>query len=313
MPKNIVVIGGGHGLAAILAGIKDIEDVNISAIVTVADDGGSTGRIRENYDIPAMGDLRNILLAVSNTDPLVKNLLEFRFDGAEEKDIMGHNLGNLVLTALTSIKGSFLESIDIMSKFLNVKVDIIPSSSQFLTLYAIMEDDTIVRGEKNIPHINNRIKRVYYQNDVIANTKALEAIEKADYIIYGIGSIYTSILAILIIDEIKKAIDNSNGKKIYFANAMTQPGETDRYTLEDHVRALNEHGAKVDVVIKPKDILPNVLVQKYELKGSRQVMIAEKEHDYQIIEDYLLSFNANYIRHDYDLIKQCIIKYLGNN
>ena len=153
-PLKVVVIGGGHGQSVILRGIKFIQDIQISAIVTVADDGGSTGRLRRQFHIPAMGDIRAVLIALAESETLLKNLMEYRFEGdpdpdQEDQGVMGHNLGNLILTALTQSCGSFLESIGILSKILNVRGDIIPATTQVITLFARMADGTIVRGESN--------------------------------------------------------------------------------------------------------------------------------------------------------------------
>lgn len=210
-PLKVVVIGGGHGQSVILRGIKFIQDIQISAIVTVADDGGSTGRLRRQFHIPAMGDIRAVLIALAESETLLKNLMEYRFEGdpdpdQEDQGVMGHNLGNLILTALTQSCGSFLESIGILSKILNVRGDIIPATTQVITLFARMADGTIVRGESNIPNMNNRIDTVFYQETVKASEKAVRAIREADVIIYGIGSIFTSILPNLIIPEIAEAI-----------------------------------------------------------------------------------------------------------
>ncbi len=159
--KKITAIGGGHGLSAILKGIKDIPDTEISAIVTVADDGGSTGRLRKRYTIPAMGDVRNVLLALSDGEPLLHELMNYRFEGEDNMDIAGHSLGNLILTALTNMTGSFNEAIRITSDMLMVKGRIIPSTLQNVTLFAQMDDGTIVKGEANIPSLIHNIERVF--------------------------------------------------------------------------------------------------------------------------------------------------------
>ena len=153
--KNVVAIGGGHGLSTILKGIKDIKDINISAIVTVADDGGSTGRIRERYTIPAMGDIRSVMLALSDSEPLMHDLMNYRFAGEDNMDIAGHSLGNLILTALTNMSGSFDKAIKTTSELLKVHGKIIPSTLQSVELSAKMEDGTIVLGEKIYRVINN--------------------------------------------------------------------------------------------------------------------------------------------------------------
>lgn len=305
--KKVVVIGGGHGQSAILRGIKNIEDIDITAIVTVADDGGSTGRLRKHFHIPAMGDIRNVLISLAESETLLSTLMEYRFESeqGEDEDVMGHNLGNLILTAMTQASGSFMESIATLSKVLNVKGRIIPASSQVITLYARMEDGTIVRGESNIPDMNNRISRVFYEETVSAMPAAVEAIMTADVIIYGIGSVYTSILPNLIIPAIQQAIHQSSAQVIYFCNAMTQPGETDGYTMEDHVKAFFEHGSRVDVVVYANNIIPQGVIQKYLLESSIPVVITQKEHPYKIEKYDLLDFDDDLIRHNSMKIQKC--------
>lgn len=305
--KKVVVIGGGHGQSAILRGIKNIENIDITAIVTVADDGGSTGRLRKHFHIPAMGDIRNVLISLAESETLLSTLMEYRFESeqGEDEDVMGHNLGNLILTAMTQASGSFMESIATLSKVLNVKGRIIPASSQVITLYARMEDGTIVRGESNIPDMNNRISRVFYEETVSAMPAAVEAIMTADAIIYGIGSVYTSILPNLIIPAIQQAIHQSSAKVIYFCNAMTQPGETDGYTMEDHVNAFFEHGSRVDLVVYANNIIPQGVIQKYLLESSIPVVITQKEHPYEIEKYDLLDFDDDLIRHNSMKIQKC--------
>ncbi len=306
--KKVVVIGGGHGQAAILRGIKNIESIDITTIVTVADDGGSTGRLRRHFQMPAMGDIRNVLVSLAESESLLSNLMEFRFEDTEkeESDVLGHNLGNLILTAMTQVSGSFLESITTLSKVLNVKGRIIPASSEVITLYAKMADGTIVRGESNIPNMDNRIQEVYYTQEVNAMPSAIEAIMEADLIIYGIGSVYTSILPNVIIPKIKEALDACQAKTIYICNAMTQPGETDGYKMEDHVDALIKHGVKIDTVVFHNNVIPERSIQKYLEEGSTVVGIRDKQHVYQIRKFDLLDFDQYLIRHNSMKIKNCI-------
>lgn len=311
--KNVVVIGGGTGLSVMLRGLKQIENINLTAIVTVADDGGSTGRIRRQFHIPAMGDIRNVMCAMAQEETIFTSLMNFRFDG-DESDLGGHNLGNLILTALTQTTGSFMEAISTFSKFLNVKGNIIPSSLEVLTLFAIMEDGTIVRGESNIPEFNNRIDKVFYQKRVTPTQEALQAIHEADVIVYGIGSLYTSILSNVIVDGVAEQLKANPVKKIYFCNAMTQPGETDDFTLEDHVRAIDKHAFPhaVDVVITHNNRASEELLKKYEEMGSIPVRIAEPEHDYQILKRDVLSFEEDLIRHDSNKIRDVLNELINS-
>lgn len=311
--KNVVVIGGGTGLSVMLRGLKQIQNINLSAIVTVADDGGSTGRIRAQFHIPAMGDVRSVMCAMAPEETIFTSLMNYRFDG-EDSELGGHNLGNLILTALTQTTGSFMEAIRTFSKFLNVKGSIIPSSLDVLTLYAVMEDGTIVRGESNIPQFDNRIMKVFYQNRVEPTRETLQAIHEADVIVYGIGSLYTSIMPNVIVDGVVEQLRANPVKKIYFCNAMTQPGETDDFTLEDHVRAIQEHSfpEAVDLVITHTNKASKELLKKYDAMGSIPVRIAEKEHSYQIIERDVLNFDDGLIRHDSNKIRDVLAELINS-
>lgn len=305
--KNIVVIGGGTGQSVILKAIKNIPNINITTIVTVADDGGSTGRLRQQMNIPGLGDVRNVMCALAEEETLFTQLMEYRFlEDVEE--IGGHNLGNLILAALTETEGSFTNAISEISKILNVKGTIVPSTNQVITLFAKMEDGTIVKGESNIPNFNNHIQEVFYQEEVKANPEAIKAIEKADIILFGIGSLYTSVIPCLIINGICDAIKKSKAKKYYLCNVMTQPGETDYYSVEDHVEAIEKHTYKgiVSEVIVTKNNSSNELIKKYKDMGAYPVRIRQEKHNYKIIEEDLLDNKHQKIRHDFDKICKLI-------
>ena len=309
--KKVVVIGGGHGQAQILRGIKRIENIDITAIVTVADDGGSTGRIRSFYNIPAMGDIRSNLIALSSSENFMSDLMDFRFGNQDRsEDFMGHNLGNLILTALTEITGSFMQAILTLSDVLNAKGRIVPSSLDSITLFAKMDDDTIVKGEANIPNFNHHIKEVFYQKEVHATKEAVEAIREADLVIYGIGSLYTSILPNIIIPEIKAALDETKALKIYFANCMTQNNETFDYDLKDHIDAMEKHGAQIDLVIKHNEHIPFYIRNKYIATNSCEVLDKGNCHQ-EVIERPLLDFSTNLVRHDSEKIKKVVEEILN--
>ena len=305
---KIVVIGGGHGQSAICRGIKNIPDAEITAIVTVADDGGSTGRLRRQFHIPAMGDIRNVMISLAEDETVMKELMDFRFEDpdGDGMDVHGHNLGNLILTALTQQRGSFLEAIQTIGQVLNVKGTIVPATTQVITLFARMEDGVIVKGEASIPNVNNHIREVFYDEEVTADPEAVQAILDAELIIYGVGSVYTSILQNVIIPEIRDALKETTAKRVYICNAMTQPGETDGYSVEDHVDALLHHGAPVDAVLVPSDILPYEIVSRYFDEGSTPVMLKYQKHDYEVIQKSLLNFDRKLIRHDTQKVAEAI-------
>ncbi len=309
--KKVVIIGGGTGLSVMLRGMKSIENIQLSAIVTVADDGGSTGRIRDSYQIPAMGDVRHVMCAMAEEESIFTELMNYRFDG--EGDIAGHNLGNLLLLALAQTTGSFMEAIRTFSRVLKVKGKIIPSTLEVVTLFAIMEDGTIVRGEDSIPKFRNHIDRVFYQRDIKAAKEALEAIREADLIIYGIGSLYTSIMPNLIIDEIRNELIANPCRKVYFCNAMSQPGETDHYSVEDHVNAILHHAYAnaVDIVVANNNQFSAEMLEKYAAMGSTPIYLKEERHPYLVLERDLMNMDGSLIRHDSQKVKKVVEEILA--
>lgn len=308
--KKVVIIGGGTGLSVMLRGMKHIDDIQLSAIVTVADDGGSTGRIRDSYQIPAMGDIRHVMCAMAEEESIFTELMNYRFGG--EGDIAGHNLGNLLLLALSQTTGSFMEAIRTFSRVLKVRGKIIPSTLEIVTLFAIMEDGTIVRGEDNIPKFRNHIDRVFYQRDIKATKESLEAIREADLIIYGIGSLYTSIMPNLIIDEIRNELIANPCRKVYFCNAMSQPGETDHYSLEDHVNAILHHAYAdaVDIVVTNNNTFSKEMLDKYSAMGSAPIPIREQRHPYLVLQRDLMDMDDALIRHDSQKVKAVVEEIL---
>lgn len=313
---NVVVIGGGTGSATLLRGFKTLDNVHLTSIVTVADNGGSTGRIRDRYNLPAMGDIRNVMCAMAPSETLLTSLMEYRFEDVKingDRDIGGHNLGNLILTALIQKLGNMNTAIGEISKILNIQGDIIPSTTETIQLFARMMDGTIVMGEENIPKGMDQIDYVYYQSDVSATPKAIANIEKADLIVLGIGSLYTSILPNIIIKGIQDAIRKSSAKVIYYCNAMTQPGETESLSAEDHVRAIERHGDfKIDAMVFAKDILPLSVRDTYLEQSSTQVRLMENHHAYDVFHFPLLNFSNGIVRHDPQLVAKSLTVLFQN-
>ncbi len=249
--------------------------------------------------MPAMGDIRNVMLSLAGNETLLGDIMNYRFDSHSRSTLAGHNLGNLILTALTDSMGDFMSAIQSLSKVLSVMGEIIPASKDIITLCAKMADGTIIRGESNIPMYQNHIVEVFYDVEVKATEKALEAIHNADIILFGVGSIYTSILPNVIIPEIKEALQKTQAKKIYYCNAMSQAGETEGYCAEDHVNALQNHGNfKFDLVVGASDTIPQEVLDVYEEDGLNPVHFIEKEHDYKILRQELLTFEDNIVWHD---------------
>lgn len=313
MKQKVVLIGGGTGLSAMMMGLKNLDNLELSGIVTVADSGGSTGRLRDLYNIPAMGDIRHVLsaMAMSEDQDLFANLMNFRFDGVS--DIGGHNLGNLIFLALTEITGSFVGAIEAISHVLNVKGRIYPSTLDVVTLYAMMADGTLVRGEDSIPKAKNHIDHVFYQQRVQAYRPAIEAIDQADLILYGTGSLYTSIMPNLIIPEMVKHLQANPCPKVYFCNVMSQQGETDGYSVEDHITALEKHAyvGCVDSVVYNQSYMPQSILDAYAKEGSYPIQLARKSHPYETIGHPMVQFDAyGRVRHNPEAVCTMVKQYL---
>jgi len=235
---KVVTIGGGTGLSVLLRGLKKYP-LDITAIVTVADDGGSSGKIRSDMNIPSPGDIRNVIAALSDVEPYLEKMFQYRFDSGEVK---GHPVGNLMLAAMTDIHGDFTTAVKVMSKILNVRGKVLPTTNDIATLNAVLSTGEIIRGESSITEAGGIIDHVYITpSRVRPNEDVLKAIEEADYIIMGPGSLYTSIIPNLVISNVSERIRESEAKKIYVCNVMTQHGETDNYTVSDHIKAINKH------------------------------------------------------------------------
>lgn len=269
-PK-IVAIGGGTGLSMLLKGIKHITN-NITAVVTVGDDGGSSGRLREDMGILPPGDIRNCIAALADDEDLITKLFQYRFKSGE--GLEGHSFGNLFLTALCAITGDMVRAVKESSNVLSIRGRVLPSTLDDMKLVAEMEDGRIIHGESNIPEAHGKIKRLF--TDPV-KCKALEdviaAIKEADLIILGPGSLYTSVIPNLLIEEIAQEVVASNAKKIYVCNIMTQPGETDNYSVADHVSALMSHAnsRKIIDAVLVNDFIPANLASKYQMAGSYPV------------------------------------------
>jgi uncharacterized cofD-like protein len=270
-PK-VVVIGGGTGLSVLLRGLKHFP-VEITAIVTVADDGGSSGKLRDEFNIPAPGDLRNVMVALSEVEPLVEELLQYRFK--EDSSLGGHPLGNLLLTAMIGVTGDLVSAMKGLRKVFDINGNILPSTCESVTLLAEMEDGEIISGESMIPKAGKRIKRVFFEEYPEPVDEAVKAVEEADLIVLGIGSLYTSIMPNLLIPKMRDALVKSKGKKVYICNAMQQPGETKGYRLSDHIEAINRHVKEefLDVVVADSSKIPEYVMEKYYLEGADRVKV----------------------------------------
>ena len=286
-------------MSTLLRGLKQFP-LDISAIVSVSDDGRSTGRLRQEFNTPAVGDIRQVLVALSETEPLVQKLMNYRFETTS--DLNGHTVGNLILTAVTNITGNLSNGIESLSKVFNLKGKVIPLTEDNITLVAVMEDGSIVEGEHNITQSNKIIERVYYKEKPIVTPEAIEAIQTADLIILSMGSLYTSIIPNLLCHDLVSAINKSSAKIMYVCNMMTQPGETDNFNVSDHIKTLNKYlgKRKVDVVIANNGEIRQDLINKYAVLEQKSPVKIDKEKikDEIIIEDDFVIVDDNMIRHN---------------
>ena len=310
---RVVAIGGGTGQPVLLRGLKG-QDAEITAVVTVADDGGSSGRLRSDFFMPPPGDIRNCLVALADTEPLLEELLQHRFDTSSE--LSGHSFGNLFLAAMTDITGDFETAVKETSRVLAVRGRVLPAAKRAITLAATFEDGTRVVGESKIPLLHKRIKRVeLVPADVDPLPDVLQAIEEADAIVVGPGSLYTSILPNLLVPGIADAIRKSPARVIYICNVMTQPGETDHFTASDHVMAIYDHVGPnfFDMIIVNSAAIPQTVIDQYETAGSHPVVAdVERLHELglTVIARNFLHY-AMYARHDADLVATQVLALIG--
>lgn len=299
MNKKVVVLGGGTGLSVLLQGLKKFP-LDITAIVSVCDNGSSTGKLREEFKTPAVGDIRRVLISLSETEPLVEKLFNYRF--STYSDLNGHAVGNLILTAAKEITGNLSDGIEALSKVFNLKGKVVPLTEDNVTLMAEMKDKTIVEGEKEISLSPKKIKKVFYKEVPVITPEAIKVIKNADAVILSMGSIFTSIIPNLINKEIIDAIDESNAKIIYVSNMVTQPGETDNFKVSDHVNLLNSYlgKRKVDVVLANNKKIDKNILEKYQTSEQKDQVLLDKENlkDITVIEDNYFIIDNGMVRHD---------------
>ncbi|NMD68911.1 YvcK family protein [Bacillus sp. DNRA2] len=312
---RIVIIGGGTGLSVLLRGLKKYP-VDITAIVTVADDGGSSGRLRDDLQIPPPGDVRNVLAALSEVEPLVEEMFQHRFKTKNE--LSGHSLGNLILAAMTSITGNFVHAIQEMSKVLNVHGKVLPAANQGVILHAELEDGTIVSGESKIPFSGKKIKRVFLTPEKIDPLpESLQAINQADIIIIGPGSLYTSILPNLLVPELGKAVCDAQAKKVYICNLMTQAGETLDYSASDHVKAIYDHlnCQFIDTILVNNKPIPEEIQKRYQKEFAKPVHYDVQnllDMGMELLQDEFVSLQDGVIRHDTNKVAQILYALIMN-
>lgn len=322
--RNVVALGGGTGLSTLLRGLKDLvvrrrDEIadehhpiaGLTAIVTVTDDGGSSGRLRRENRILPPGDIRNCMVALSQDEALLGRLFQYRFHAG--RGLIGHNFGNLFLAALTHVTGDFAEAVRVSSKILAIRGQIFPSTVSNVSLVATLADGRRVHGETRITASRTPIKKLALSpRSARPLPKALEAIEEADLILLGPGSLFTSILPNLLIPEIANAIARSKAPRVYVANLMTQPGETSGYALADHLRAIRQHTSRrvIDWVVANRQAISPEVAKRYRAQGAEPVAVDLADLQklgYRVILDSLLEEHG-VIRHNPASLSQLLFE-----
>ncbi len=310
---RVFALGGGTGLSALLLGLKRFVDppspeagasrdsvyfADLAAMVTVTDDGGSSGRLRDEFQMLAPGDIRNCLVALSADESLLSSLFQYRFEGGG--GLHGHNFGNLFLTALTSVTGDFAEAVRAASHVLAIKGRIFPSATEATSLVAALEDGRLVRGETNVSRADARIRRVFLDPpSVPAPEEALEALRHADLVLIGPGSLYTSIIPNLLVPGVSEALAETDALVVYLSNAMTEPGETTGYDLKDHVDALFAHapGLRLSFVLANREPIDETALTRYREEGALPVTVNGSLLPCPLVLESLLQ-KGPVVRHD---------------
>lgn len=310
--KKITIFGGGTGMSTLLKGLKEFP-LDITSIVSVCDDGKSTGKLRKEFNIPAMGDIRRVMISLSETEPLMEKLLNYRFSSNSE--LNEHTVGNLLLTAGTQITGNLSDGIKSISKVLNLKGKVIPFSEDNIVLSAIMEDGSIVNGEHYITESPLKIKKVYYEKEPEICDEVFDSIDESDLIILSMGSLYTSIIPNLLSKKIIEKLDKASAKIMYVCNMVTQPGETDDFKVSDHLKVLNSYLGthKIDIVVANTGSIDKEVAEKYSTLEQKDPVLFDKENiDCDTILNNYVTINDGVIRHNVEKLSLDIYSYLVN-
>lgn len=310
--KKVTIFGGGTGMSTLLKGLKEFP-LDITSIVSVCDDGKSTGKLRKEFNIPAMGDIRRVMISLSETEPLMEKLLNYRFSSNSE--LNEHTVGNLLLTAGTQITGNLSDGIKSISKVLNLKGKVIPFSEDNIVLSAIMENGSIVNGEHYITESPLKIKKVYYEKEPEICDEVFDSIDKSDLIILSMGSLYTSIIPNLLSKKIIEKLDKTSAKIMYVCNMVTQPGETDDFKVSDHLKVLNSYLGthKIDIVVANTGSIDKEVAEKYStLEQKDPVLFDEENIDCDTILNNYVKINDGVIRHNVEKLSLDIYSYLIN-
>lgn len=313
-PK-VVVIGGGTGISTMLRGLKNYTS-NITAIITVADDGGGSGVLRNDLGMLPPGDIRNCMLALAETEPVLGKLLNYRFP---EGRLKGQSFGNLFLAAMCGISdNNFVQAVTHMSEVLAVTGRVLPVTEEDVNLVAILKDGTVIRGESRIGSHHQfhpgPIDKICFDRESVQPLKeVLDAIAKADIIVLGPGSLYTSIIPNLIVDQVPQAISKARAVRVYVCNVMTQPGETENYTAGDHIEAIHKHAGCtcIDYCLANNGEIPPAMLKKYQDDGAAPVEVDTariRRQGVKVIEKDLVGIFQDYVRHDPDKLANAILE-----
>lgn len=310
---KVTAIGGGTGLSTMLKGLR-LYTNNITAVVSVADDGGSSGILRRDFGMLPPGDVRNCLSALSDIDPVMGDLMNFRF---KDGSLKGHSVGNIILAALNETSPSFEEAVGKLAHVLGIVGMVYPVTNENVTLNAVLSNNKIITGESNIGSYSeatwNRIDHVFVEPEKPMPVRGvIEAIERADIVVLGPGSLYTSIIPNLLVDEVVDAIRKTNAVKIYVCNLMTQRGETEGYSAYDHLAAIEKHSYEgiADIVIANNATVPESLLEKYAEENAEQVHIdAENilKHS-KLVQGNLLLVRDGRVRHNFSRLARTIVQ-----
>ena len=310
--KKATIFGGGTGMSTLLKGLKEFP-LDITSVVSVCDDGKSTGKLRKEFNIPAMGDIRRVMISLSETEPLMEKLLNYRFSSNSE--LNEHTVGNLLLTAGTQITGNLSDGIKSIGKVLNLKGKVIPFSEDNIVLSAIMVDGSIVNGEHYITESPLKIKKVYYEKEPEICDEVFDSIDESDLIILSMGSLYTSIIPNLLSKKIIEKLDKTSAKIMYVCNMVTQPGETDDFKVSDHLKVLNSYLGthKIDIVVANTGSIDKEVAEKYStLEQKDPVLFDEENIDCDTILNNYVTINDGVIRHNVEKLSLDIYSYLVN-
>ena len=299
--KKIIIFGGGSGLSQLLKGLK-LFPIDITAVVSVSDNGGSTLKLRNDFNIPAVGDISKVLMAMSNTSQDIVNLMNYRFK--QSKSLGNHSVKNLLLTALLEQKGDFANAIPVLAELLDIEGKVLPITEDNAELVGITCDNKEIVGETSITKCKKKIKRVKYDREIEANPEVINSIKEADLIIFSSGSLLTSIIPNIIINDVVKAINMSKAPKLYICNLVTQPGETDNFKVSDHIKVINEYlgNNTVNMVLANNVKIPQELVLKYANEEQKDPVLLDedalKQMNVRVIQDKIYTIEDGLLRHD---------------